>query len=65
MTYVEAQTALLALGHSLNLTGLEGKSVSSLLQSILISGGSPITDKAPSSDWDNALVAALDIDEPV
>jgi len=65
MTYVQAQDALLALGHSLNLTGLEGRSVSGLLQEILIAGGSAVTDKGPDSDWDNALVDALDIDQPV
>jgi hypothetical protein len=65
MTYVEAQTALLAIGHDLSLTGLQGRSVSGLLQEILIAGGSAITDKGAGSDWDNALVTALGIDTPL
>jgi len=65
MTYVEAQAALLALGHDLSLTGLEGRSVSGLLQEILIAGGSAITDKSVGSDWDNQLVTALGIDTPI
>jgi len=65
MTYVEAQAALLALGQDLSLTGLQGRSVSGLLQEILIAGGSAITDKGAGSDWDNALVTALGIDTPL
>jgi hypothetical protein len=65
MTYVQAQDALLALGHSLSLTGLEGRSVSGLLQEVLIAGGSAITDKGAGSDFDNALVTALGIDTPI
>lgn len=64
MTYVEAQTALLALGHALNLTGLEGRSVSALLQSIVVDGA-VITDHSVGSDWDLQLVDALGIDAPI
>lgn len=61
MTYVEAQTALLALGHSLNLTGLEGRSVSALLSEIVVAGA-VLTDHSPGSDWDLLVTTALDID---
>jgi len=36
-----------------------------LLEAILIAGGSAITDKCVGSDFDNALVTALGIDEPL
>jgi hypothetical protein len=64
MTYVEAQTALTALAHDLNLSGVEGRSVSALLQSIVVDGA-VITDHSVGSDWDNQLVTALGIDTPI
>jgi|KBSSwiStaDraftv2_1062776.scaffolds.fasta_scaffold11363_9 hypothetical protein len=64
MTYVEAQTALTALAHDLNLSGVEGRSVSALLQSIVVDGA-VITDHSVGSDWDLLVTAALDIDAPI
>lgn len=64
MTYAQAQTALLALGHDLNLTGLEGRSVSALLEKVVVAGA-VLTDHSVGSDWDLQLTAALDIDAPI
>jgi len=60
MTYAEAQASLIALGRSLSLTGLEGRSLTGLLQEIVVASNPP-TDTCVGSDFDNALRDALGI----
>ena len=59
MTYTEAQAALLALGRSLSITGLEGLSLSGLLARILVSEVG--TEDCVGSDFDNSIRDALGI----
>jgi hypothetical protein len=59
MTYAQAQDALITLGHALNLTALEGRSVSGLLVEILVA--SNVTDKGRDTVFDNDLATALGI----
>lgn len=57
MTYSEAQALLVAYGRSLNISGLEGRSLSNLLTTILISTSG--LEHCLGSLLDNALAAAL------
>jgi hypothetical protein len=59
MTYAQAQAALIALGQTQSVTGLEGHSLSSLLARILIDVGG--SDVCPGSTFDEALRVALGI----
>lgn len=59
MTYAEAQESLEALGRSLSLSALEGRSLSSLLQAILIASNT--SDLCVGSEFDNNLRDALGI----
>lgn len=60
MTYAEAQASLEALARSLGLSGVEGKSISSLLTLILTVANRP-TELCAGSDFDEALRIALGI----
>lgn len=59
MTYTEAQAALIALGHSLSINGLEGRSLSGLLALILVSEVG--TADCEGTDFDNSIRDALGI----
>ena len=60
MTYAEAQAALVALGRSYSLSGLEGRSLTSLLIEILTVANLP-TEICEGSVVDEALRVALGI----
>lgn len=57
MTYAEAQALLVAFGRSLNILGLEGRSLSNLIRTILTSA--TYLDRCEGSLLDNALTVAL------
>lgn len=59
MTYSEAQMALVALGHSLSITGLEGRSLSQLLTVILLN--QTVADVCVGSILDESIRVALGI----
>lgn len=60
MTYSEAQTLLVALGRSLNILNLEGRSLSSLLTQILIATSG--LEHCPGSFLDDELAALLGLE---
>lgn len=59
MTYSEAQTALIELGRSLSITGLEGRSLSQLLTVILLN--QTVSDICVGSTLDESIRVALGI----